>query len=310
MAAYFGSNSKNQICVVCKPRHSSEFPIIPIYHKHHSTAFFFEKMLSKNKMADCPTCMEIHPPANHGRIRILSTSSTLHNAQFTETFPSELDKTMTELGLSHGSFHIDVDSIPGGRIHNLSYSWLINYSKQPLPCDVFVVAGLNDIKDQTADEIMDRLERWRTLVSEHSFKNNHEFPSTFAVSPILNAPKYYWHPSNPFSPPLGYTNYKAMMDEVNERIYRFNIANNVPKAVTLHTMGDRRVRGKSMTKWSSWREFHREVPAGQEILPRSIADISPLDNKAYHDCLHLTDPLRVKCYMKILKYFYHNTKHE
>ena len=144
------------------------------------------------------------------------------------------------------------------------------------------------------------------MVMEHSAKNNHEHPSTFAVSPILNAPRYYWHPSNPFSPPLGYVNYKGLVDDVNDRIHHFNIANNVPKAVTLHTMGDRCVRGKSMTKWSSWREFHREVPAGREILPRAANDILPGDNKDY--CLHLTDPIRVKCFMKIVKYFHHNTK--
>ena len=99
------------------------------------------------------------------------------------------------------------------------------------------------------------------------------------------------------------------MDDVNERIHNFNIANNSPKAVTLHTMGDRRVRGKSMTQWTSWREYHRVIPAARKILPRASEDIAPLDNKDYHDCLHLTDPLRVKCYMKVKKYFFHNTNH-
>ena len=86
-----------------------------------------------------------------------------------------------------------------------------------------------------------------------------------------------------------------------------DISYNVPNAVTLHTMGDRRVRGKSMTKWTNWREYHREAPANQGILPRSSIDTPPCDNKAYHDCLHLTDPLRVNCLMKVVKYFYHNT---
>ena len=308
MSAYFGSNSKKNTCVVCKPTPDMDSPAIPLYHKHHSTAFFYKQMLAKKKMADCPTCLELHPPANLGRVRLLSTSSTLHDVQFTETFPSELSKVMTELELAPGDFHIDMDSIPGGRLHDLSYSWLINYSKQPLPCDVYVVAGLNDVKHFTADEIMTQLKVWRSMIMEHSSKNSHEHPSSFAVSPILRAPRFYWHPANPFSPPLGYINYKGLLDDVNVQIHDFNVANGVPKAVTLHSMGDRSVRGKQMTKWSSWREFYRNVPPGKEILPRSTNDVSPFDNKEYHDCLHLTDPLRVKCYMKILKYFHHNTR--
>ena len=214
---------------------------------------------------------------------------------------------MTELDLAPGGFHIDMDSILGGRIHDFSYSWLINYSTQPLPCDVYVVAGLNDVKHLPAEEIIERFQRWRTIVMEHSTRNNHEHPSSFAVSPILRAPRFYWHDSNPFAPPMGYINYKGLIDDVNILIHDLNIANNVPKTVTLHSMGDRSVRGKQMTKWTSWREFHRNIPPGREILPRSANDVSPVDNKDYHDCLHLTDPVRVKCFMKILKYFHHNT---
>ena len=294
MAPYYGSTSKRYSCVVCRPPPELEsfdlamnlqttpaIPALPggaIFHKHHSTSFFFKQMQVRNKMADCPTCLETHPPVNYGRIRLLSTSSTLHDVQFTETFPNELNEVMSELGLAPGSFHINIDSIPGGRIHNLSYSWFIGYSQQSLPCDVYVAAGLNDVKHLTADQFMERLESWKNMVMDHSVKNQHMHPSTFAVSPILWAPRYYWHPSNPFSPPLGFVNYKSRIYNVNERIHSFNNANDSPKAVALHTMGDRCVRGKSITKWTSWREYHREVPVGREILPRSTNDISLMDN--------------------------------
>ena len=134
MPAYFGSNSKNYICVVCKPPAEMGIPVMPIYHKHHSTSFFFRQMQSRKKLADCPTCLEIHPPVNTSRIRLLSTSSTLHDMQFSDSFPMELDKTMKDLGLAPGDLHINMDSIPGGKIQDLSYSWLISYSLQPLPC--------------------------------------------------------------------------------------------------------------------------------------------------------------------------------
>ena len=178
MPPYFGSTTKKYTCVVCKP--PPELDILDpamdlqttlaipapaegaIFHKHHSTSFFFKQMQAKNKMADCPTCLEIHTPSNSGRIRLLSTSSTLHDVQFTETFPSELNKVMSDLGMAPGSFHINVDSIPGGRLHDLSYSWFISYSQQPLPCDVYVAAGLNDVKHLTADQIMERLESWKS----------------------------------------------------------------------------------------------------------------------------------------------------
>ena len=98
------------------------------------------------------------------------------------------------------------------------------------------------------------------------------------------------------------------MDQLHTEIVEFNRENNTQNMVQLHSMGNRSVKGKVCTKWSVWREYNW-VPKGG-VVTNLAADADPTiprDNRGYTDCLHLTDPMRVISYVKVLKYFSRNT---
>ena len=156
---------------------------------------------------------------------------------------------------------------------------------------------------------MDQLRTWRDVLSKHSEENGHPSPSTIAVSPVLHAPQFYWHPLNKIKPHFGYINYKAKMDELEVEILQFNRENNTSGMVHLQTMGDRGLPGLgSITRWSLWREYNWDPRGGVLDNPASVTDPTlPRDNRRYTSCLHLTDPLRVNSYFKVLKYFYKDT---
>ena len=126
--------------------------------------------------------------------------------------------------------------------------------------DTAVVCGLNDIPRLSTDEFMDKLKQWRDMVAEHSARHAHEIPNTIAFSTPLRAPRYYWHPANRFPPPPGYVNYKAKIDELIDRIDKFNKSNGAAGMVKLHTEGDRKVNGQWEPQWmsqqSKWYQQH------------------------------------------------------
>ena len=281
MAYLLGSNDKVSNCYVCYPA--------AVKHRHCSTQFYYNRCYNLRREAECFSCLDPdHAPQYKGRLKVLSTSSTLHHVHEARTYESELMKTVEELG---AAFHIDVDQISGGRIDDLRKSWKRQYFDQPLPVDTAVVCGLNDIPHLTADEFMNKLDHWRALVAEHSARHQHEKPNTIAFSTPLRAPKYYWHPANRFPPPPGYVNHKAKIDDLIGRIEQFNRDNGVGGMVKLHMEGDRKVAGQWEHMWRQWREFH----------------VAPGEVREYHKFLHLTDERRVRCYMKIFKYFFHQT---
>ena len=212
----------------------------------------------------------------------------LHHVHEAPTFESELMKTTEKLG---ASFHIDQDAICGGKIDDLRCSWYRQYYNQPLPVDTVVLCGLNDIAHLSADEYMAKLELWTEMVAAHSAEHEHTIPNTIGFCTPLRAPKYYWHQANRFGPPtgVGYVNYREKIDEIIGRIDALNKENGVPGMVKLHTEGDRKVDGSWQHMWRQWREFYTKP--GQ-----------------YHEFLHLTDERRVGCYMKVVKYFFHQTE--
>ena len=281
MSYLMGINDKVSNCYVCAPA--------AVKHRHCSTRYYYTRCYNLGREAECFTCLDPdHPPQFKGRLKLLSTSSTLHHVHEARTYESELMKTVEEMG---AAFHIDVDQIAGGRIDDLRKSWYRQYWNEPLPIDIAVVCGLNDIPHLTADQFMFKLQHWRDLVAEHSVRHQHETPNTFAFSTPLRAPKYYWHPANRFPPPQGYINYKDKIDELIIRIDRFNSDGGVEGMVRLHMEGDRKVDGEWEHMWKQWREYH----------------VEPGQIREHHEFLHLTDEKRVKCFMKIIKYFFHQT---
>ena len=237
---------------------------------------------------DCTTCLDPdHPQQTKGRLKLVTTSSTLHHVQFADTYEEELMATVEEMG---AAFHVDVDQISGGRLDDFILSFRRSYWDQPLPIDCAAVVGLNDVSRLTVDQFMGKLRKWREVMNEHSRIHGHVNPNTLAVATLLYAPKYYWHEGNPIDPPEGWYSENIKMRALTDAIRQFNEEGGVGAMVGLHTEGARKYKGKRQHRWETWREYHLQ---GEE--------------RDYGDFLHLVDTHRVKIHMKILKYFFHQT---
>ena len=280
MAPYLmGTDHRETDCYVCLPASKR--------HLHCSTQFYYKRCYRLGRRADCFTCLDPdHPPQSDGRIKLVSTSSFLHNVQKCPTFEAELMKTIEA---SAASFHIDVDQITGGTLEDLRQSWRRLYWNQPLPVDTAVAAGLNDVARFSVNEILETMRRWRQMVAEHSARNGHRIPNTIGFSTPLRAPAFYWHTGNPFPPPLGYVNLKEKVDILIDRIKKFNVESGTGGMVLFHTEGDRKTWGMGVHHcWTLWREFYTKPGQPDQFL-------------------HLIDEKRVGCFMKIFKYFLYQT---
>ena len=56
-----------------------------------------------------------HPQQTTGRIKLLSTSSTLHHVQLSATYNEEM--IAAHLDFLDSTFHVDIDQISGGRLY-------------------------------------------------------------------------------------------------------------------------------------------------------------------------------------------------
>ena len=82
------------------------------------------------------------------------------------------------------------------------------------------------------------------------------------------------------------------MDAIIAAVRQFNVEGGVGGMVTFETQGERKLKGgRRQHKWEDWREFHTQDPAERD----------------YRDFLHLTDKVRVKMHMKLIRYFFHQT---
>ena len=276
-----GIKHTNTNCYVCRP--------VPKRHRHANTQYMYERSAMLGIAPDCSMCLDpAHPKQTTGRIKLVSTSSTLHHVQFSETYQEEL--IAAHLDFMDSTFHVDVDQIAGGRLDDFTRSWKKWYWEQPLPVDCAAVVGLNDVAHLSVDQFMKKLQDWRALMEEHSRIHNHAVPNTLAVATLLYPPKFYWHEGNPFDPPTGWRSYNIKMRALTDAIKQFNLEGGVGRMVGFHQEGSRLYKGKRQHRWETWREFHTQG-----------------DERDYSDFLHLVDEHRVKMYIKLLKYFFHRT---
>ena len=139
---------RRSFCTVC-----SEYKVDPkpIWHRHESS-----KMHRLSATADpygryeCHQCeIRDHYFIPGGRTSLIITSSTLN------------DFWGTKSGVPYvgDSLHLDQISVPGGRLLDLRRAFLAEYSGHPLPIDVLVVAGYNDVLNSGLD--------WNPIGLEH-----------------------------------------------------------------------------------------------------------------------------------------------
>ena len=81
---------------------------------------------------------------------------------------------------------------------------------------ILLVAGLNDLaKGGTFDTLTSQFKRFYEVVKMQGREYHPGMANSFAVAPLLPAPKFVWYPDNGPTPP-GYTNRRAEVEQVQQ----------------------------------------------------------------------------------------------
>lgn len=254
----YGSIHKEVYCRVCHERLNRR-----LYHRHHSSLFFHETSARLyGPTVNCPTCKINHavPSENQGRTILLYTTSTLHNVFLNRNVRLH--------------FHIDIESICGGKIIQLFNAWRHTYRLHTNPTDIVVVAGLNDVADLTSDQFMGVVEAWNYEVREVNRD------SSFRICKLLRPPSLAWFPGDGEPPTPTYINYLTRINNYNQMIDEFNLKNGNQGVVGFHLEGCRGGGGRVRHNFNAW----REVRMGRER------------------CLHLSEPKRTSMFKKLARY--------
>ena len=156
-------------------------PEVPraVYHRHWSSKEI-RRVCGSEKSGQsylCPTCGEsgalgkMHKPNETERLKILVSSSTMHEYFYGGKYTGD-------------KIHIDYVTIPGATIQILEKAWRRDYEAEKRPMDVIVVAGLNNVKNETVARIMKHIEEFCDTVRVQSTEHHPGKPSTFSFSSI------------------------------------------------------------------------------------------------------------------------------
>ena len=183
--------------------------------------------------------------------------------------------------------HVDWLTIPGATVEELLFAWQVEYAKLARPMRVLLVAGLNDlVKGGDIDSLTWQIRRFRTNVDYHN--NNHPGRfNSFAVAPLLPAPKFVWFEDNgPHS--STYVNRRGEVEHINDWIRTYNSINEISEVPGFHVMGTRSCRRMvngvqsefKTHRWNQWRSSEER-----------------------EDKLHMNDKMRIKMGQYVVKYF-------
>ena len=265
------------ICSFKQPRSP-----VPIYHRHSSSrearVLQGAEYATRNCSYLCPTCQAPHMAVLPYGLDICVSDSTLHDIHH----PREAGVECLP-----DTSHVDWLTIPGATLKQLLFAWQVEYAREDKPMRVLLMAGLNDlVKGGGAEYLTEQVTRFKENVSYQNFRHPGR-NNSFAMAPILPAPKLVWYPDNgPTSP--NYVNRREEVEWVNDWIRHFNHQNNIQEVPGFHVMGTRSTRRvvngvqyESKThRWNQWRA-----------------------SEAWEDKLHLVDQMRVKMRNYVLKYF-------
>ena len=136
----------NTVCLICNETTTAIWPNGQpegeiSRHRHYSTRLESLRSASATAEAGCGACVEpVHVVRKDFRRRLILTSSSLYNC-FTEGKP-----LFPEYRGLKG--HIDVTSIPGGKIQHLVHALLVEIKQSNEPIDCVLYGGLNDVMEQ------------------------------------------------------------------------------------------------------------------------------------------------------------------
>ena len=256
----FGSPDKAAPCPPCQTRLNKD-----IYPRNHSTRWYHDNLRAENKdEVECEVCKTTHSIMPHERGRIcIFTTSTLHNIYMDPRVKPE--------------FHIDIESICGGRLLDLYRAWKAAYGEDQEKTHIILVSGLNDVTKLTSEAFINVVKMWE-------YELFHLNPgNTLRVCKLLRPPKLCWLPGNGPIPNPGYVNYLTKIQDINTRIDKYNEERGHGKVIGFACDGCRAKRGKLGHKFSDW----REVQTGPEA------------------CLHLNNEKRFRMYVKLERFIRH-----
>ena len=265
-----GNISKHLFCRVCYSREG-----VKKYHRHHSTQAFHQILRNGyTQIVNCPTCKVVHRVKRECvRELVLVTSSTLHNVHLNPAVRLP--------------FHIDVESICGGKIEELHQAWVHAYSDSTRATDTIVVCGLNDVTTSTPEEFLNKIAKWKENVMKQNPLN------TFRIAELLRPPMFAWFPKDGEPPSKEYVNHLYKIDEINKKLKLFNEDGGVTGMIGFSNEGCRSVRCRQKdgsmgnTKQHVFRDW-RECERGRQA------------------CLHLNETRRAGMLLKLVRYIIYN----
>ena len=288
MTTKYGSLDKSTPCIICCGRNSK----LNIRHVHLSTQFYYKQSLLAGSTSPwCYRCNSEHMIDMMTRTKVFLSTSTINGVPFLEGWP----------GLS---MHCDWETVPGAQLDTLRKVWERSYSQSPLPVDTILVGGLNDIKPiirsindpraplsshtsiqdmatKAQDLFIERVRAiWHTMKCKSKEKGTND---TLAVCMVLHVPALYWHEHDKDFPHPDYTNYKPVIDAINDSIISFNQEIGSPHTPRLQRMGERTL-GKGARVTYNWNRFREEDR---------------------WNMMHLADKYRIELATRLYKYFEH-----
>ena len=181
---------------------------------------------------DCPICQATHPLGVmcSPRLKTIFTSSTLHNAWTADSWKGT------------DGFHVDFESICGGKIAMGKTLWELTYADLSINIDTHVAMGLNDLLamirlkerndkltfisptpiNEQVKQFMAPLESWYNLTVQHAVDHNLATPNRFSVSSLIRAPQLYYFPGNRGKMLQTWPTHNDLIDAINREIYAFN----------------------------------------------------------------------------------------
>ena len=240
----------DRLCELCSDKNNR------LYHHHLSSQKLreFATKYQSNYLFYCLMCKMQESIVRPNTRKLILTSSTLYNVWSIESLKLPI--------------HIDIESIVGGRIRDLTRALIMLYLKHPERLEIILIAGLNNIGDnQPAEDIIEEIRELKQTVQAHSELHSHSETSIVSVSTILYAPKFCSldvpDKCEDWKPPVGFNNRRDLIENVNAAIKAINVEDKV-NYLKLHMEGIRldKKTGKKLHK------HYPDVPIWRETEVR------------------------------------------
>ena len=213
---------------------------------------FAKNSRNNSHLFNCILCKQPESVIRPHTRKIILTDSTLYNV-------------WTYANLTTSDHHMEIESVVGARIRNLTRVIMMLYLKHPERLEIIIIAGINNVGEgQAVHEILDEIYELKEAVMAHSTMHDHNPPSMVSVSTVMYAPKFCSLdvPVNKpdWAPPAGFVNKRRDIECLNAAIAAQNKGNGV-NYLNLHLEGIRidKKSGKKLHRHNPVKPIWREA---------------------------------------------------